>query len=543
MTTSTAPLGTSIWMDTVQIPLRPVLSTNPKVDVCVIGAGMAGMNCAYLLAKAGKSVMVLEDGSIGAGMTGVTTAHLTNALDDRYFELERYHGAAGIAHAADSHTAAIERFETIIREENIECDFFRLDGYLFAPPNDESEDLEKEFEALQRAGLHEVEMIDAAPIAGYSTGRALRFPQQAQFHPLKYLNGLASAIERLGGRICCNTHVVEVTGGAEAQVKTREGRIVRCEAIIVATNVPINNRLVIHTKQAPYTTYVVALEVPEGSVVPALYWDTRQTADDNSSHAPYHYVRLLKGATPTGSKRDLLVVGGEDHKTGQPDRSADECFDRLIGWAKERWPDAGSAIYKWSGQVMEPADGMAFIGRNPMDKDDVYVVTGDSGNGMTHGMVAGILLTDLIMGRENPWKELYEPGRVKLKTTPDFIRENANVVGQLASGHLGPADKDDEADIPLGEGAVIRRGLKRIAVYKDDSGQTHAMSAACPHLGCVVAWNGVEKTWDCPCHGSRFDCSGEVINGPANTALEPVPLDAKPSNRPPTEPSRPEQSI
>lgn len=517
--------GTPIWWDGFQVPLRPELSSDCSADVCVIGAGIAGMTTAYLLAKAGKRVVVLESKKIGGGMSGFTTAHLTNALDDRYSRLERFHGAEGIKFAAASHSAAIDQIESIVRAESIDCDFLRLDGYLFAPPGYKGMELHDEYHAARRAGLKSIEKVERAPIDAFDTGVAIRFPDQGQFHPLKYLSGLADAIEALGGSIYCGTHAAKVEGGEHALVETAAGPIVRAKAIVVATNVPINDRLVIHTKQAPYTTYVIGVEVPRGSVEPALYWDTRQEADDDSPQVPYHYARLA-GIEAALSVNDILIVGGEDHKTAQSDRGADECFARLEAWTKERWPEAGQTVFRWSGQVMEPSDGMAFIGRNPMDKDNVYVVTGDSGNGMTHGTVAGMLLTDLILGRRNAWEKLYDPSRIKLQTTAKFIKENVNVAGQLINTAFGSSDVDDEELIAAGEGAVIRRGIKRIAIYRDDEGEVHEMSAVCPHLGCTVGWNTVEKTWDCPCHGSRFDCAGEVINGPANVGLAHIDEDS-----------------
>jgi glycine/D-amino acid oxidase-like deaminating enzyme/nitrite reductase/ring-hydroxylating ferredoxin subunit len=532
------PLGRSVWLDGFHIDERPGLHVDRRVDVCVVGAGIAGMTTAYLLAKEGRNVIVLDGGPIGGGMTGFTTAHLTHALDDRYFELERYHGEEGARLAADSHTVAIDCIEGIVRDEGIDCDFRRVDGYLFGPPGDTSDEIDREYDAVHRAGLTRVEKLPGAPIDGFATGPALRFPDQGQFHPLKYLNGLARAIERLGGSIHCRTYVKDIRGGQPAVVETREGALVTADDVVVATNAPINNLVAIHTKQAPYTTYVVGIAIPRDGVVPALYWDTRERADQGESgDSPYHYVRMVSGADGVG---DILIIGGEDHKSGQA-HDGNVRFARLELWARERWPSLGEVVFRWSGQVMEPNDGLAFIGRNPMDKSNIYVVTGDSGNGMTHGTIAGLLLSDLIQGRENAWASLYDPGRVKFSTTSDFLKENANVVSQYAKGYLGPAEVEDEESIMAGEGGVVRHGAKRIAVYRDEGGVPHHMSAVCPHLGCVVSWNGVEKTWDCPCHGSRFDAMGEVVNGPANQALEaidpPAPpstqsSDARPLNRP-----------
>jgi glycine/D-amino acid oxidase-like deaminating enzyme/nitrite reductase/ring-hydroxylating ferredoxin subunit len=514
------PEGLSYWLDSIHIQDRTALAQDLRVDVCVIGAGIAGMTTAYLLAMEGRRVAVLEDGSIGGGMTGFTTAHLTNALDDRYYELERYHGEKGIRLAAASHSTAIDCIESIVGAEKIDCDFGRLDGFLFTPPGDTTKDLDRELAAVQKAGLTGVEKVAKAPIKGFDTGPALRFPNQGQFHPLQYLDGMARAIERLGGKLFCNTHVTTVEGGDNARVETQNGAVVKAAAIVVATNAPINDRLVIHTKQAPYTTYVIGVEVPAGAVTPALYWDTRQSTEESASgDAPYHYVRLAASAGAKPDASDILIVGGEDHKSGQ-ENDGDERLARLENWTRERWPSVGGVVFRWSGQVMEPSDGMAFIGRNPMDKSNVYVVTGDSGNGMTHGTVAGLLLTDLIQGRANEWETLYDPARVILRTATEFVKENVNVAAQYAKGYFGAGEITDVTDIPAGEGAVLSRGAKKVAIFHTDGGALREYSAVCPHLGCIVAWNSIEKTWDCPCHGSRFDKFGKVINGPANSDLE-----------------------
>jgi glycine/D-amino acid oxidase-like deaminating enzyme len=312
-------------------------------------------------------VVVVEDGQIGGGMTGRTTAHLASALDDRFYELERLHGSRGAQLAADSHAAAIDRIEAIVAELDIDCGFERLDGYLFAPPGEPPASLQEELNAARRAGLSSVEMVARAPLEPFDTGPCLRFPNQAQLHPLNYLAGLAAAVRRAGGRIFTFTHVTGVEGGARARVTTRGGHSIAARAIVVATNTPINDRVVIHTKQAPYLTYVVAARVPRDSVARALYWDT---AD------PYHYVRLA-GLGDGAGRHDLLIVGGEDHKTGQA-ADHDERFARLASWAGERFAAIARIEYRWSGQVMEPVDGLAFIGRNPADEDNVYVATGDS---------------------------------------------------------------------------------------------------------------------------------------------------------------------
>lgn len=496
----------SLWMATADTPSQSRLQENIRTDVCIIGAGIAGLTTAYLLAQEGRSVVVLDDGPIGGGMTGRTTAHLTNAFDDRFFEIEKLHGEEGARLTAESHTAAIDKVEEIVRKEQIDCDFARVDGFLFAPPPDDEGLLDKELEATHRAGLVDVEKVARAPIESFDTGVALRFPRQAQFHPLTYLSGLTRAIRRDGGRLFNETHATTIEGGENAYVESSHGPVVTCDVIVVATNTPVNDRVAIHTKQAPYVTYVIGAAVAKGSIKHALYWDTLD---------PYHYLRLQ-----SLKDHDVLIVGGEDHKTGQTDDCADR-YARLEQWTRERFPQAGAIEFRWSGQVMEPADYLAFIGRNPLDSDNVFIATGDSGQGITHGTIAGLLLTDLIQGQKNPWEDIYNPSRVTLRAAKEYAGENINVAGQFAD-YVTAGDIKSVDELKPGQGAILREGLSKLAVYRDDHGSIHRRSAVCPHLGCVVSWNACERTWDCPCHGSKFTAEGRVYNGPANSDLAEV---------------------
>jgi glycine/D-amino acid oxidase-like deaminating enzyme/nitrite reductase/ring-hydroxylating ferredoxin subunit len=499
------PRHQSFWSATASLPECPPLAQNVHVDVCIIGAGIAGLSTAYHLVQAGKSVAVLDRGPLVSGMTRMTTGHLTNMLDDRYFELEKLHGAEAMRVAADSHSAAIERIDEIVRKEGIDCDFARLDGYLFLAEGDKRATLERELDATHRAGLANVQLLPRAPYESWDTGPCLRFPRQAQFHPLKYLDGLAAAIRRSGGRIFCHSHADHVEGGVPGLVHVGS-HVVTGDALVVATNVPINNRVTLLTKQAPYMTYVVGARVPRGSVPAVLAWDTGD---------PYHYIRIQ----PHG-EYDLLIVGGEDHKSGQAHDSPQR-YRTLEAWARSRFPMMQEVEFNWGGQIMEPIDYLAFIGRNPFDDENIYVATGDSGMGLTHGTIAGMLLCDLILGRPSPWAKLYSPARVPVKAAGEFAREDLNMAAQYADW-LTPGDVKSADEIAPDSGAIVRRGLEKLAVYRDENGVLHERLAACPHLGCIVQWNPGEKTWDCPCHGSRFDAKGHVMNGPANTDLASV---------------------
>lgn len=502
----------SVWMETVNMPSFPPLESDARAAVCVIGAGMAGMMTAYLLVRAGRDVIVVDDGPIGGGETSRTTAHITAALDDGYSDIAKVHGEEGARAAAASHTAAINRLESIAAAEDIDCDFERVDGYLFAGPRQHRRDLEKELHAARRAGLTDLEIVSRVPLDSFDSGPALRFPRQAQFHPLKFIAGLATAITRDGGRIYCGTHASSVVDGAPVRVRTGDGHVISADAVVVATNTPVNDWIILHTKQAPYRTFVIGVRIPRDSVPPGLYWDTGW---------PYHYVRVYRGGASDDA--DLLIVGGEDHKTGQKD-DADARFASLERWTHERFPMAEHVEYRWSGQVMEPVDYMGFIGKNPGADEHIFISTGDSGNGMTHGAIAGMLLTDLVLGRKNPWAFLYDPSRISLRTLPAFAKENLNVAAQYRDWLTGGDDGDYDRISP-GQGAVVRKGATKVAVYRDEKGMIHEHSAVCTHLYCIVDWNSTERTFDCPCHGSRFDPYGKVVNGPAIANLNPAGSD------------------
>ncbi len=519
----------SIWMQSGDIPVHGPLIADAEADVCIVGAGIAGLTTAYLLLLEGKSVIVLDDGPVGGGQTERTTAHLSNAIDDRYFKIENLHGEGGARLAAESHTTAIDQVESIVEAEQIECDFVRLDGYLFSAPDETANLLDLELQAARRAGLSGVQFVPRCPFPEFATGECLRFPRQAQFHPRKYLAGLTKGILRRGGRIFTQTHVTKIESEIPATIQTENGPAVRAASVVVATNTPFNDFVTMHTKQAPYMTYVLAFGVPKGIVTKALYWDTQ---------SPYHYARLqnlpefsLRGES-LGDKytEELLIVGGEDHKTGQAD-DAKERYSRLEAWARERFPLNGGPRCHWSGQVLETIDGLAFIGRNPLDNPNIYIATGDSGQGMTHGTIAGILLTDLIVGRANSWESLYDPSRKSLLAAEKYLEENINVAMQYGAWLTGGEFETAEA-IASGTGGIVRRGLTKIAAYRDERGILHEYSAVCPHLGCIVEWNKNESSWDCPCHGSRFDKHGHLLCGPANCDLAAVEIAPTPSELP-----------
>ncbi|MBK9401160.1 MAG: FAD-dependent oxidoreductase [Bacteroidetes bacterium] len=503
----------SFWLDseTSAISYNKLLE-DVDTDILIIGGGIAGLTTAYCLAKEGRQVILVEDGNIGSGETGRTTAHLTCALDDRYFELEKTFDQPTAKLAAQSHSAAIEWIANTVKDNNIECNFQRVSGYLFSHPSDTTETLQEEYKATQRAGLP-TEMLNTIPsISPDQVKWCIKFPNQAQFHIMKYMSGLAEAIIQLGGKIYTQSKAENIT----KKGATANGFTIKANHIVVATNTPVNDWVAMHTKQWPYRTYVIAFRIPKDKIPYALWWDT---GDQKSKwiSKPYHYVRLEK----YNEDYDLLISGGEDHRTGQADDEFIKEEDRYLlleKWTRKHFPLIQNIEFKWSGQVMEPVDSLAYIGKNPGD-ENIYIITGDSGNGMTHGTLGGIIIKDIITGINNPWTKMYSPSRITLNTTGDYLHEVANMVSQYGDWFTQDEIKEAE-ELKAGEGAVISSGMTKKAVYRDENNMVHACTAVCPHLGAILQWNADEKTFDCPMHGSRFTREGKVINGPASSDLK-----------------------
>jgi glycine/D-amino acid oxidase-like deaminating enzyme len=402
-----------LWFLDVTHPLKfGKLSHSISVDVAVVGGGIAGITTAYLLSRSGKSVALLEDGFIGSGETGRTTAHITHALDDRYYNIEKKHGPISARLAAESHTAAIDFIEDTVKKEGIDCAFNRLNGYLFLDPTDKKLSLDKELDSLIKAGISTANMQYYSPLESTDISPCICFQKQAQFQPMLYLMGLAKNMSTHNEvKVFTETHAQNISSkNTENVIKTNRGYDVTAQNIVLATNSPIIDRISkIYDKQIAYRTYVVTAQVEKNSIPLALYWDTgNQKSKDHVK--PYHYVRIQQ---IENAKYDLLVVGGEDHKTGSTNDKNDfyKKFENLETWMRKIFAVKGPLIYSWSGQVLEPLDGLAFIGPNPGNNKNIYIATGDSGNGMTHGTIAGIILHDLILGKSNPWSELYKPDR------------------------------------------------------------------------------------------------------------------------------------
>lgn len=490
----------SLWMDCVLPTYAPIVG-DLTVDVAVVGAGMAGLSAAYELTQQGLSVAVLDRGAFGGGMTSRTTAHLSYELDDHYFELAKVRSEEAVRQYYESQKAAVDRIEDIARREGLACDFARVDALLIAAGDDGEDIIQNEFDVVRSLGFDV--RFEAAPDSMGSA--ALRFADQARFHPLKYLSGLCAVLERKGARLHADSPVEELEerdGGVV--VHTANGDI-RAQHAVVATNSPVNDRVAIHTKQAPYRTYAIAGSIPKGAAPDLLIWDTLD---------PYHYVRIQPE-----DGRDILIVGGEDHKSGAEDDGR-ERVRSLENWARERFPDMGEVTHAWSGQVYEPIDYIPHAGRNPGD-ERIYVITGDSGEGITSSVAGALLVTQQILDRESPWEDAYAPSRKVLGAATEFASENADVVANLTQRLTG-GEVESADDVSPGCGALLRQHGKKVAAYRDEGGGLHLVSAICTHMGCVVQFNSFERCWDCPCHGSQFNIDGDVMAGPAMKPLKRI---------------------
>jgi glycine/D-amino acid oxidase-like deaminating enzyme/nitrite reductase/ring-hydroxylating ferredoxin subunit len=496
----------SLWMDVAVGPEAVPLSGERTCDTVIVGAGIAGISTAFELAAKGHKVIVVDRGDIAGGITARTTAHLAPLCDDLTSEMIKLRGEDISREFYESQAAAVDRIEEIQKKYDIACDFRRLDGYLFQALDSDAKIIDEELDAVRKVGAP-VHRIVGVPLEHCSEQHALRYPRQAAFHPLKYLQGLAELITERGGEFFVNTVVTDVAENKDGTITvTTEGGRIHANAAVVATNSPISNKFALHSKMAPYRTYAMAFEIKAGALPDALYWDTLD---------PYHYVRLQPG----NHHKDHVIVGGGDHKTGEADDAA-ERFDALEAWARNLIPKLGRETHRWSGQVLDTIDYAAFIGRNP-GNESIYVHTGDSGQGITHGVVGSLLNSALILGAEPRWTNVYDPGRKTPMAIGNFLKENATAVKNFAE-YLAPGELASFDELKPGSGAIIRQGLSKVAAYRDKASALHLRSAACTHVGCHLHWNSFETCWDCPCHGSQFAADGTALNAPAVAPLSRI---------------------
>jgi glycine/D-amino acid oxidase-like deaminating enzyme/nitrite reductase/ring-hydroxylating ferredoxin subunit len=490
----------SLWVSAPSNAYPPLERDNLMVDVAVVGGGITGVTAALLLKLAGRKVALLEARGVGEGVTAGSTGHLSEVLDTRYVELEKTFGSDHAKLVGASSRAAIEQIATLDSSFEARSRFERLPGFVFSEKSEERDALRAEAECMRRLGL-DAAFTEDVPLP-FPVRAGIRVENQAMFHPLAYTRKLAARIPGDGSYVFERTRVHNVDDGEPCHLHVRKGPSLRATHVILATHAPLNE-LVLGTKVAQYRSYVVS--GPVANAPRGLFWDNED---------PYHYVRPY---SHDGSRE--LIVGGEDHKTGQDDES-EARFERLATYAARFGLE--KPRHRWSSQVVEPVDGLPFIGKES-HAEHVFVATGYSGTGLTFGTLAAMLLTDAVIGIANPYAELYEPGRLKpLTKLASLLAENIDFPLHLFSDALRPTTARSVDDIRQGDGKIVRVFGRRAAVYRDDGGRLHAVSPICTHMGCHVAWNSVEKSWDCPCHGSRFDCDGNVLDGPATDPLERI---------------------
>jgi glycine/D-amino acid oxidase-like deaminating enzyme/nitrite reductase/ring-hydroxylating ferredoxin subunit len=495
------------WIDSAPIKRFPALGKNINVDVLVIGAGITGITTAYGLKKAGLTVALIERERVASIDTGHTTAHLTYITDVGLRELADNFGSDHGQAAWDAGAAAVDEIERIVQEEEIECDFTRVPAYLHLCVDGVSErkisSLKKEARLAAKLGFDAV-YLERVP---YFSVPGVRFPNQAKFHPRKYLRPLVMKIPGNGSHVC------EKSAVTEFDAEKRRAKVNRYwigfDRVVMATNNPlvglasITSATLFQTKLSLYTSYAIGARVSSGTIPEALFWDTRE---------PYDYMRVDQHRG-----FDYVVYGGEDHKTGQK-RKTQKAYARLLARLKKIVPDA-RVDHRWSGQIISTPDGLPYIGENA---EHQFIATGFCGNGITFGTISAMMARDWATGRKNPWRDLFAVDRKKIKgATWNYLRENKDYPYYMIKDRIARPESDSVRRLKRGEGMIVGSRTKKIAVFRDRKGQIHKLSPVCPHLGCHVGWNSPESTWDCPCHGSRFKPGGEVIAGPAEEALRP----------------------
>jgi len=497
----------SLWLATTPETHYPSLAGDVSVDVAVLGGGITGIATAYLLKQAGATVAVVEAGRVVESVTGNTTAKITSLHSLIYDHVASQFGEEKARLYGDAQESAKEKIASLVEQLGIDCDFRRASAYTYTLDEREREQVEREVEAATRAGLP-ASYTESTELP-FQVKAAVKFDNQAQFHPRKYLLALAEKIPGGGSHVYEQTRALDVQEGGTWIVKTNGGTVL-AKSVVVSTHFPFKDPNIYFAAMHPMRSYVLGCRL-SGPVPQGMYVSTG-TPHNSVRNNPY-------------DGGEIVMLGGEHHKTGQGGDTS-ERYRRLEEWARANF-DIASVEFRWSTQDNNTVDKVPYIGKLSAGSESLYVATGFAGWGMTNSHVAAMLLTDMIQGRENPWAEVFDPSRFKpITSARDFIKENANVVKEFVGDRISTPELDDLSKIPKGGGEVVEWKGERLAVYRDEQGAVSACSAVCTHMGCIVHWNSAEKSWDCPCHGSRFNHDGKVIQGPANEDLEPKPVSA-----------------
>lgn len=500
VTTSQAEAA-ALWIRTASGIRYPSLEEPVSVDVAIIGAGIVGLTTATLLKRSGARIAVLEAGEVARGVSGHTTAKITSAHGLVYRQLLDRFGEEKARQYADANQAAIEFIAATVREHNIECEFKRTFACTYSPEAGDREKIEEEVKAAAGLGLP-VSYLETAPVP-VTVQAAIRYENQACFHPRKYLLALAAGIPESGSHLFEHSRVREVKEGSPCTVLTDRGEI-KADQVVVATHFPILNRGLYFAKMVPRRAYVLAFRVEENAPEGMFY----------SMAPPYHTFR--KHVTETGET--FMLVGGEDHPTGKVTDTL-ECYRRLEEFARKNFR-LPSEFFRWSTQDNDPMDGVPFIGRHSFFSKKVFVATGFGGWGMTNGTAAGMILADQISGRANSWSPVFDPVRTTSYRSKKFVARNIGVSGTYIMDYLPKPGQKSIDDLARGEAGIVKNNKEEVAAYKDENDRLHAVSPRCTHLYCKVQWNNAEKSWDCPCHGSRFSYDGKVLHAPATGNLK-----------------------
>lgn len=475
---------------------EPRLEQRSVYDCLIVGGGITGLTAALTLQLAGKQTILAEAHRIGFGTTGGTSAHINTFADTTFSEAEKAFGGEGARLFADALRDGLNLIKNNSHQFNIECDLASVPAYLYA----ESEDQEKLLADIRTGAIKvgvDMQYTDQVP-APVPYRKALLIANQAQFHPLRYLKGLEKAYLQAGGILLEDTLVEKTDTEDGVHTAIAAGGEIRANNLIYATHIPPNIN-VLNFECAPYRSYVMAVKLHSGHYPDALIYDTQE---------PYHYIRTHRIDT-----EPLLIIGGQDHKTGHDD--PEKAFAELEKYARKYY-NISSVKYRWSSQYYVPVDGLPYIGQMPFLAKGIFCATGYNGNGMMLGSIAGKILADLAAGIKNRYADLFTPSRVKpIDSFSEFVKENADVAYHFVTDRFGLHETDSLKRLEPGSGKLVEYQGKKIAAFRDENGEIHALHATCTHAGCIVNWNSAEKTWDCPCHGARYDIDGRVLTGPA----------------------------